>query len=540
MATVDSVNLFNHLGRVVISNLDPGSYWHARRRVDAPAHNPTPRAPEHLAMLNNLAGQRTKPAVGTHLPTDKRTWRRLSMHAQHVAAAPTRCCFQCGMLNYPKEGDEIVVQNVRKKVDCRAYRVFRYYIKKLIADKVARHSDNTTLCEAKQSVFLCKPQEGGGCRVYTCAACKKLCRQRNGQQTVYEQCSAAKLNLFDGHDADGTYASIGIGDKQAPEYAALTVNDRLALGVLHMADAVFKGYGGAGYTHSGGGGLLQPNDFHGMAALLVRSEDNDNACRDETETQKRRQDALKRLLDPVVGNSLVRNTLTCLEREVDGAFPTIAEADDDSGCEDGSMDDGRQMRAQMLRGSTFAGAATSMLSPGETTAAVHAASPTVGVTHLRRGNATHLQPSEGKSSRSNPDVATFTTLLPHRDGGFANTKTGCTRRHYVHKMFGSVATPFRRAEEFVWYHFQMGVKRALRAGGPRLVNPHVALNASKDDVDEHAAKLREQWEMLQRQEPDFVPYCNVRESFTGGVPKTVVGSKAYWCVAAHSLTLPRN
>ena len=80
---------------------------------------------------------------------------------------------------------------------------------------------------------------------------------------------AAELDLFDGHRADGTYESIGIGEKQAPEYAACSVWDRLALGVLKMANPVFKGYGGAGYVHCGGGGLLEPADFDGMSSLLV-------------------------------------------------------------------------------------------------------------------------------------------------------------------------------------------------------------------------------------------------------------------------------
>ena len=30
------------------------------------------------------------------------------------------------------------------------------------------------------------------------------------------------------------------------------------------------------------------------------------------------------------------------------------------------------------------------------------------------------------------------------------------------------------------------------------------------------------------QYPDFVPYCTMQESYSGTVPKTVVGSKAYW------------
>ena len=53
----------------------------------------------------------------------------------------------------------------------------------------------------------------------------------------------------------------------------------------------------------------------------------------------------------------------------------------------------------------------------------------------------------------------------------------------------------------MWYHYQMAVKRALRGNGQRVVNPHIALNADGDDVDEHAAQLREQWNMLREQVP---------------------------------------
>eukprot|EP00964_Phaeocystis_antarctica_P092004 scaffold59066_cov93-Phaeocystis_antarctica.AAC.1 len=142
-----------------------------------------------------------------------------------------------------------------------------------------------------------------------------------------------------------------------------------------MADAVFKGYGGAGYTHSGGGGLLQPNDFHGMAALLVEAKSDSP----DSGMHRRRREALRRLLDPIHGNILVRSTLTCLEREIDGAMPTICEGSDDGGSEDERDGDGSQIRAQLLHGQTFTGAATSMLPPGETPAAVDNADPTVAL-----------------------------------------------------------------------------------------------------------------------------------------------------------------
>ena len=480
-STVEAADLFNLFAasgqesgcRVIISNLDPGNYWHERKRVDAPAHNPTPRAPEHLALLNQLASEKaSKHHRQTHLPRYSKDWRKLQVHAQHIAAPPVRCCFQCGMLNYPKDGDEILVQNISTKHDCRAYRVFRYYIQKLISDRGGRHPDETTRENAKNEVFLCEPEPNGGCRVYSCSACKRLCAKRGTGRTTYEQCSTDRLDLFDGHRSNGSYDTIGIGDKQPKEYAVLTVKDRMSLAVLQvrhsiskhtstthlphltasshaqMADATFKAYGGAGYTHSGGGGLLQPNDFHGLAALLVESK---NAT-DKGGSMQRRRDALRRLLDPVWGNSLVRSTLSCLEMELQGSMPTIPEGcDDDSSGDDADSDgdarSGGGGGGTLLHGQHFVGAAVSMLPPGEMTQALSCEPATLGVTHARRGGPKKVQPMDGTSSRKNADVAAFPTLLPHRDGGFAPTERGCTRRHYVHKMLGSVAPLFRRAEE---------------------------------------------------------------------------------------------
>ena len=91
-----------------------------------------------------------------------------------------------------------------------------------------------------------------------------------------------------------------------------------------MMDATFAGYSGEGYTHSAGGGLLGPNDFHGLAALLVtRTPLSELETVEETE---RRRAALRRLMNPFGrGNPLVLQTLTCLERELSGAgaMPTV-------------------------------------------------------------------------------------------------------------------------------------------------------------------------------------------------------------------------
>ena len=98
----------------------------------------------------------------THLNTDIE-WHKLSTHLQHAAAPLTRCCFQCGMLNYATPGDKICVTNVTRKADCRAYRVFRYYIRKLVSGEQDRlrsscvHATERELrSEAYRNVFLCK------------------------------------------------------------------------------------------------------------------------------------------------------------------------------------------------------------------------------------------------------------------------------------------------------------------------------------------------------------------------------------------------
>ena len=144
-----------------------------RRHVKDPAHNPRARAPEHVELVNNFTNaDHTQHAKETLLPTEQATWNKLGTHVQQVAAPLTRCCFQCGMLYYPTGGDTICVANVQRKSDCRAYRVFRYYIKKLIGyeyDRLESHAfddDAARQAEAASNVFLCERCPArGGCKV---------------------------------------------------------------------------------------------------------------------------------------------------------------------------------------------------------------------------------------------------------------------------------------------------------------------------------------------------------------------------------------
>ena len=48
---------------------------------------------------------------------------------------------------------------------------------------------------------------------------------------------------------------------------------------------------------------------------------------------------------------------------------------------------------------------------------------------------------------------------------------------------GSVADIFGRAEEFLWYHYQLLVKRSMQQASAAMVNPHLAQNATHGDVD---------------------------------------------------------
>ena len=71
----------------------PGrGYWEQRARVSSPAHNPKPKAPEHVGLLNNLAAEDPhRHEAKTHLPTDIAAWDELSAHIKQLAAPLTRC-----------------------------------------------------------------------------------------------------------------------------------------------------------------------------------------------------------------------------------------------------------------------------------------------------------------------------------------------------------------------------------------------------------------------------------------------------------------
>ena len=101
---------------------------------------------------------------------------------------------------------------------------------------VRLHLRGMNIDKLSKEIFLCEPADGGGCRVYACTSCKRLCRKGNNsdKKPRYVQCDPASLDLYDGIDDENEYSSFGIGDKQPSVYANLSCNDRMTLGVLKV------------------------------------------------------------------------------------------------------------------------------------------------------------------------------------------------------------------------------------------------------------------------------------------------------------------
>jgi len=167
-----------------------------------------------------------------------------------------------------------------------------------------------------------------------------------------------------------------------------------------------------------------------------------------TGDERSQQKALRRLKHPVVGNAIVRQTLTCLEREISCAQPTIPTGLKKHTGSESDSDEGEA--SVLLQPEEFSGAAVSMLPPGEGAESVFNETPMIGTTTSRVGNHTVLKEADPISASSTAEAATFPTLFPMGTGGFAHTETGCTKNHNIHKTLGSVATHFCRAQEFVW------------------------------------------------------------------------------------------
>lgn len=175
-----------------------------------------------------------------------------------------------------------------------------------------------------------------------------------------------------------------------------------------------------------------------MAALLIKERVKGS--------EAARQKALRALMHPLSGNKLVRDTLTCYEREVGSAQPTVAAGLQRSGS--GSDSDSDEEEAStVLQPQEFTGAAVSMLPPGDAANGIIHRAAVIGSTVSREDHHTELHVADAPSSKPTVEAATFCTLFRKGEGGFAETDSGCSRQHYIHKTLGSVSHIFSRAQE---------------------------------------------------------------------------------------------
>ena len=193
-----------------------------RRIARDGAGNTRPVAPEHNAMLRALCDAPVAHPPSANLPTRVADYRKLGAHLHAAEQQPIRCCFNCGMLNYPCSGDRIVVK-ARGLDDLRAWRVYQPMIE-------ARRE---ALEVPMEEIFLYEEVDEETARVFTCPACKK------------ERCQdPLRYDLFDGHVAapDGGWQHFrnSVGEPVPEPLAELTSEERLLLGVVKMADAAFQ------------------------------------------------------------------------------------------------------------------------------------------------------------------------------------------------------------------------------------------------------------------------------------------------------------
>tara|TARA_B110000046_G_scaffold111145_1_gene118361 strand:+ start:323 stop:2818 length:2496 start_codon:yes stop_codon:yes gene_type:complete len=261
-----------------------------------------PNAPDHNTLANALCNARISTNPELQLPTRMQDYQKVGACLKVMDEQPHRCCFNCGMMNYHTRNDTILVR-ARRREDLRAWRVYGAQLQRTCEE----------LAVPLEHLFLCERADDDAngvarCRVFSCSACKKETCQR-----------PEEYDLFDGHTRDERlrqrrwrYDANGVGEPLPDALDALTSEERLMLGVVKMANVAFDAaYSNTGYMHFSNGGFLQPGDYHGLSTILTCDPEQTT-----TPQQARLRTALEHLMHPLHGNPLVRDTLTCFEREV--------------------------------------------------------------------------------------------------------------------------------------------------------------------------------------------------------------------------------
>ena len=529
--TLSKADVYNRRQRLIITCAPVTvSIGQARFNQQQGANSATSNDAErrHIPTLVNVLGDRaSQRGSGVNLPLGTRDYTKLESHVKAICHRPQRICYNCMYTMYPTTDNAQVLkvplaQLPNGKYSCRAYRVAEHFI----AEQVARLGDAN-----EEEIFLCKKTDDGSkwC-VYSCPTCK---HERSQQAATY--------NLFDGVEADGSFVTCGLGDPVDPEFACLNCDERLALSVLKMVDKTFEAYAGYGYTSYGGGGLLDVNDYSGLAALLVSNPEHEGA--DEAKMRA----ALMKLRS--YGNGLVNNLLTCLEREIDrplvddafppaagrGGIPMLSEADADVAALGPDPDERNelpignavsQQAVRVLKAQRIGGVWQTV--DEIDIAATHASNlpefQSIGTVRGRTSNITTSHPAVSRERTTALDAALHTTLHPSGLDARYEMATACTSEHYNKARLGGIVPKFRHAEEFLWSRYQTAMKARFHTRSMRLVNADVAANATRAAMQANEVSLQQQ----RNANPALRMHIESEHTYTGGVAKNVVGGKAYW------------
>ena len=196
-------------------------------------------------MANNLCGQsHAQHAPETHLPRNAPPWAKVRAMLERIDERPHCICSNCGIADYP-DNMRIITVPCNGPADLRAWRVYQPAITAL-ARELGLDVDNEGLPTSNE-VFLCDPtdptDDGRPQRkVFSCATC-----------TVDWRRDVSRYDMFDGHitNADGswTYESIGVGEPLPAVLACLSMEERLSLSLIKMADASYTSYNAHRCSH---------------------------------------------------------------------------------------------------------------------------------------------------------------------------------------------------------------------------------------------------------------------------------------------------
>ena len=105
-------------------------------------------------------------------------------------------------------------------------------------------------------------------------------------------------------------------------------------------------------------------------------------------------------------------------------------------------------------------------------------------------------------------------LMPISSGASIVNQISCTHNQRA-----------RSHAQFLWYHHALANKRSMHGQSVRQVAAEVAQHGA-GLAQQHRTEWRRRMAVLQSESLDsLAPHVSSTESFTGGVSKTVVGSK---------------